>query len=114
MQLKDPKGVLGFRIAEPIPARLTEAEGVLAAASNPYAGLLWLDFVCSQEGQKLLDQVDLAASLYTPGSIHEQITKGKKISVMAWEHYTRMGYYEEQIVKAFGFPTAESSPKGAK
>lgn len=111
VQLKDPRGVLGFRIAEPVPARLTEAEGVLAAAPNPYAGLLWLEFVCSQEGQKLLDQVDLAASLFTPGSVHEQITKGRNISVMAWEHYTKMGHYEEQIVKAFGFPRAETSPK---
>jgi hypothetical protein len=106
VQLKDPRGVLGFKIAEPVPTRLTEAEGVLSTAGNPYAGLLWLEFVCSPEGQKLLDEVDLAASLFTPGSIHEQITRGKTISVMAWEHYTKMGHYEEQIVKAFGFPTA--------
>jgi iron(III) transport system substrate-binding protein len=106
IQLKDPRGVLGFKIAEPVPTRLTETEGVLSTAGNPYAGLLWLEFVCSPEGQKLLDEIDLAASLYTPGSIHEQITRGKTISVMAWEHYTKMGHYEEQIVKALGFPTA--------
>jgi iron(III) transport system substrate-binding protein len=106
VQRKDPRGVLGFKIAEPVPTRLTEAEGVLSTAGNPYAGLLWLEFVCSPEGQKLLDEVDLAASLFTPGSVHEQITRGKTISVMAWEHYTKMGHYEEQIVKAFGFPTA--------
>jgi ABC-type Fe3+ transport system substrate-binding protein len=114
VQLKDPKGVLGSKIAAPVPTRLTEAEGVLAAAPNPYAGLLWLEFVCSTEGQKLLDKIDMAASLFTPGSIHEQITKGKTISVMAWEHYTKMGNYEEQIVKAFGFPTAETTLKGGK
>jgi len=112
IQRKDPRGVLGFKIAEPVPARLTEAEGVLGTAEHPYAALLWLEFVCSPEGQKILDEYDLAASLFTPGSAHEQITRGKTVSVMAWEHYTKMGQYEEEIVKAFGFPRAETDPKG--
>jgi hypothetical protein len=92
---------------EPIPARLTEAEAVLNTAANPYAGLLWLEFQASPEGQKILDDVDLAASIYSPGSVHEQLTRGKQVSVLAWEHYPKMGRYEEEIVAAFGFPRAE-------
>jgi hypothetical protein len=97
---------LGFKIAEPVPTRLTEAEGVLSTAGKSLCRSFVAGIRLQSEGQKLLDEVDLAASLFTPGSIHEQITRGKTISVMAWEDYTKMGHYEEQIVKAFGFPTA--------
>ena len=107
IQGKDPKKILEYKVVEPIPARLTEAEAVLNTAANPYAGLLWLEFQASPEGQKILDDVDLAASIFSPGSVHEQITKGKQVSVLAWEHYPKMGKYEDEIVKAFGFPVAE-------
>jgi Bacterial extracellular solute-binding protein len=107
IQGKDPKKILEYKVVEPIPARLTEAEAVLNTAANPYAALLWLEFQASPEGQKILDDVDLAASIFSPGSVHEQITKGKQVSVLAWEHYPKMGKYEDEIVKAFGFPRAE-------
>jgi hypothetical protein len=107
VQAKDTLKKLDYKVVEPIPARLTEAEAVLNAAENPYAGLLWLEFQASPEGQKILDDVDLAASILSPGSMHEQLTKGKQVSVLAWEHYSRMSKYEEEIVAAFGFPRAE-------
>ncbi len=106
---KDPKNILGFKVIEPVPARLTEAEGVLNTAAHPYAGLLWLEFQTSPEGQKILDDVDLAASIFTPGSINEQLTHGKPLSVLAWEHYPKMGEYEKAIVKAYGFPSVDKN-----
>jgi ABC-type Fe3+ transport system substrate-binding protein len=107
IQAKDPQKKLEYKVVEPIPARLTEAEAVLNAAANPYAGLLWLEFQASPEGQKILDDVDLAASIFSPGSVHEQIARGKQVSVLAWEHYSKMGKYQEELVKAFGFPRVE-------
>ncbi|HWP57062.1 MAG TPA: ABC transporter substrate-binding protein [Candidatus Acidoferrales bacterium] len=104
---KDVQDVLGAKILEPVPVRLTEAEGVSATAQNPYAGLLWLEFQASPEGQAILDKVDLAASHLTPGTFHEKATRGKKLSVLGWEHYPKMGKYEEEIVKAYGFPRAD-------
>jgi iron(III) transport system substrate-binding protein len=104
---KDVQDVLGAKVLEPVPVRLTEAEGVSATAQNPYAGLLWLEFQASPEGQAILDKVDLAASHLTPGTFHEKATRGKKISVLGWEHYPKMGKYEEEIVKAYGFPRAD-------
>jgi ABC-type Fe3+ transport system substrate-binding protein len=106
-QEKDPKGVLDHKIVDPVPARLSEVQAVLGAAANPHAGLLWLEFQASAEGQKILDEVDFAATIYTPGSVHERLTRGKKVSVLAWEHFAKMGSYEEEIIKAFGFPRAE-------
>lgn len=107
IQKKDFKGVLGLKVVEPVPVRLSETQAVLAAGENPHAGLLWLEFQASPEGQKILDDVDLAASIYTPGSAHEELTRRKKLSILAWEHYLKMARYEEEIVKALGFPRVD-------
>ncbi|HWP56456.1 MAG TPA: extracellular solute-binding protein [Candidatus Acidoferrales bacterium] len=107
VQKKDVAGVLGLKIVEPLPVRLSETQGVLATAENPHAALLWLAFQAGPEGQKIRDDLDLAASIFSPGSAHEQLSRGKKVSLVAWEHYLRMADYEAQIVKALGFPRAE-------
>jgi iron(III) transport system substrate-binding protein len=104
---KDVKGVLGYKVVEPIPTRLSETEAVLDTAENPHAALLWLEFEASPEGQKILDEIDLAASIYSPGSVHGRLTQGKNISLLAWQHYPKMERYEQEMVKAFGFPRAE-------
>jgi len=104
---KDLKGVLGYKVVEPIPTRLSETEAVLASAENPHAALLWLEFEASSDGQKILDKIDLAGSIYSPGSVHGRLTQGKNISLLAWEHYLKMERYEQDMVKAFGFPRAE-------
>src|SRR5262245_9616112 len=104
---KDVQDVLAVKILEPVPVRLTEAEGISARAQNPYAGLLWLEFQAGPEAQAILDKVDRAASHLTAGSFHEKATRGKKLSFLSWEHYPQMGKYEEEVVKAFGFPRAD-------
>jgi iron(III) transport system substrate-binding protein len=106
-QIKDPTGVIGYKIPEPIPVRLHEANGVLANAAYPYAGLLWLEFQASPEGQKIMDEHwPYGASLFAPGSVQEGVTRGKKLSVIDWNHYTKLDDYLNKAVEAMGFPTA--------
>jgi iron(III) transport system substrate-binding protein len=105
---RDPRGLLEIKVVEPVPARFSEVQAVLNAAANPHAALLWLEFQASAEGQKILDDTDLAATIYTPGSAIEKLTRNKKVSLLTWEHYPRMGKYEEEIIKAYGFPRAEA------
>jgi ABC-type Fe3+ transport system substrate-binding protein len=106
-QMKDPTGAIGYKIPEPIPVRLHEANGVVASAEHPYAGLLWLEFQASPEGQKILDdRWPLGASVFAPGSAQEEVTKGKKLSIIDWNHYTKLDDYLGKIVEALGFPTA--------
>jgi ABC-type Fe3+ transport system substrate-binding protein len=105
-QDKDPN--IAYKILEPVPARLNEAEAILNAASNPYAGLLWLEFVCSPEGQKILDQHEpYGASFLTPHSVQEKLTRGLKLSIVDWDHLTKMEDYQKKIVEAYGFPRAQ-------
>ena len=105
---RDPRAILEVKVVEPVPARFSEVQAVLNAAPNPHTALLWLEFQASAEGQKILDEADLAATIYTPGSVHEKLTRGKKVSLLTWEHFPRMGKYEEEIIKAYGFPRAEA------
>jgi len=51
--------------------------------------------------------VDRAASHLTAGTFHEKATRSKKLSLLGWAHYPQMGRYEEEVVKAFGFPRAD-------
>jgi iron(III) transport system substrate-binding protein len=103
-QDKEARKVLEYKVVEPVPARLTEANAILAKAANPHAGLLWLEFQASPEGQKILDEYDLAASLLSPGSVHEQLTRGKKVSIVDWAHFQKTAAYSNKIVEALGFP----------
>ena len=106
-QMKDPTGVIGMKIPEPIPVRLHEANGVLANAQYPYAGLLWLEYMASSEGQKIMDDHwPFGASLFVPGSAQEEVTRGKKLSLIDWSHYTKLDDYLTKAVEAMGFPTA--------
>jgi ABC-type Fe3+ transport system substrate-binding protein len=107
-QKKEVRKVIEYKATEPVPARLSEAEAILAAAANPHAALLWLEFQASPEGQRVLDETDIAASLLSPGSVHEQLTSGKKVSIVGWDHFQKVGEYEKKIVQALGFPRADS------
>jgi iron(III) transport system substrate-binding protein len=111
-QQKDRAGVLQYKFMEPIPVRPSESVGVIATSGNPHAALLWIEFVATAEGQKILDDFDpFGASIYAPGSIQGQEIKGKKVSVVDWEHYTKLGEYQDKIVAAYGFPKADPSTK---
>jgi ABC-type Fe3+ transport system substrate-binding protein len=99
---------IGYKIIEPVPTRLNEAQAVLNAATNPYAGLLWLEFLCSPDGQKIIDQYEpYGASILMPGSAQEKAARGLKLSIIDWNHVTKIEDYQKKIVEAYGFPRAQ-------
>jgi len=107
-QEKDKTDSLAYKLLEPVPARLNETQAVLNTASHPHAGLLWLEFLCSPEGQAILDKYEpYGASVLAAGSFQEKLTRGLKVSMVDWEHYTKMQDYQNRIVEAYGFPRAE-------
>ena len=55
-----------------------------------------------------MDQVEpFGGSVHAPGSIQGQEIKGKKLSLVDWDHYTKLRDYQGKIVAAYGFPKAE-------
>ena len=107
-QEKDKIGALGMKIVEPVPTRLHEGNAVLNTADYPYTGLLWLEFMASPEGQQIMDKEwPIGASVFSPGSEQEKLTKGKKLSVIDWNHYGKLDDYLKRMVEAMGFPKAK-------
>ncbi|HWP57886.1 MAG TPA: ABC transporter substrate-binding protein [Candidatus Acidoferrales bacterium] len=107
-QAKDRARVLGYKFLEPVVGRLHLTDGVLAAARHPYAALLWLEFQASPEGQKLLDEHwPFGGSVLLPDSVQAQETKGKKVFLIDWNHYTKLDEYTAKVAEAYGFPRAE-------
>ncbi len=110
LQAKDPASNLAYKFVEPIQVRIAECYGILKNAKNPYAALLFFEFVTGPKGQKIVDQYEpLTASIFSPYAYVTGATKGKRLSLVGWDHFTKMDGYMAQVVEAYGFPKAAPS-----
>ena len=108
VQTKDPTKNLEYLILEPVPVRFGAADGILNTAAHPYAGLLWLEFQLSTEGQEILDRYGPAdGSAFIPGSIQGKLLRGKTLSVLSWDLHQNLDDWAQKIVEAYGFPVAD-------
>jgi hypothetical protein len=64
---KDVAGVLSYKMVEPVPIRIGDAEAVFQKADSPYAALLWLEFVANPEAQKIIE-AGYKGSVFSPGT----------------------------------------------
>jgi ABC-type Fe3+ transport system substrate-binding protein len=105
---KDRTGNLQVKFIEPVPVRLSATEAILKNSPHPHAGLLWLEFQASPEGQRIIDEFEpQKSSVYSPGSAVEKLIRGKKLAVLDWKDFADSGEMVKKIVEAFGFPKAE-------
>ncbi len=81
---------------------------VLATASHPYAGLLWLEFMAGPQGQAIIDEYEpVSASVYAPGSVLEKIVRGKKVWIRDLTTIDQTSKWMKMALEAFGFPREE-------
>ena len=107
---KDPTGTLDLKVIEPVPVRLTETLAVLASSERPYTALLWIEFQASAKAQKIVDDLHpYGASAFIPGSAQEKLVRGKRTSVVQWDHFSKLGEYQAKVVEAYGFPQGEKN-----
>ncbi|MGH7845098.1 MAG: extracellular solute-binding protein, partial [Candidatus Binatia bacterium] len=106
---KDPTGNLNYKIIEPVPVRIVNgACAILTSAEHPHAALLWLEFLASPEGQEIIDKYEpLKGSVFSPRSALAQVSRGKKLSLVDWDHFAKFDEYLAQIVAAFGLPKVD-------
>jgi len=107
---KDRTGSLAYKVVEPVPIRIADHEAVLDKAASPYAGLLWLEFSGSAEAQQIINRDD-KGSVFFPGTTPYQLTQGKKVSLVAWEHAPKLEELQKKVFEAYGFPKADSAKK---
>ncbi|HWP60348.1 MAG TPA: extracellular solute-binding protein [Candidatus Acidoferrales bacterium] len=95
-------------LPEPVPVRLNQPYGIVKGAKNRNAAMLFLEYICGAEGQRIIDDIEpQKSSIYFPGAKIAQLLRGKKLSVADWEHFDKMGSYTEEIFRAFGMPQAK-------
>jgi len=104
---KDRTGALAYKVVEPVPIRIAEHEAVFEKAASPYAGLLWLEFVAGAETQNIINR-DHKGSVYFPGTTPYQLTQGRKVTVIGWEHAPQLEELQKKIFEAYGFPKAQA------
>jgi ABC-type Fe3+ transport system substrate-binding protein len=98
---------LACKVVEPVPARIQNFVTVNNSASHPCAALLWLEFLATPEGQKIIDEYEpFNASIYSPGSKLATLIQGKKVSINNWETIHNSEKWQAMAVEAFGFPKA--------
>ena len=95
-------------VIDPVPLRLAHISALLKSAKHPYSGLLFLEWMASADGQKVLDDFGpVQSSPYVKGSKVEQLTAGKQISFVGWGQIEKLSGWSQKIVEAFGFPKAD-------
>src|SRR5262245_47745798 len=105
---KDANRSIGLKIVEPVPARVSEELGILETAENPHAALLWLEFLASPEGQKIIDKEQPgSASLFGANSLLRAETSGKQLSLVTWADHAKLDQWQEKVIEAYGFPKAD-------
>lgn len=107
-QAKDLNKSLELQFLEPVPVRFGSADGVFGTAAHPHAGLLWMEFQVSAEGQEILDKYGPAdGSVYVAGSQLHTMIRGRPLSSLSWDLQKNLDQWIKRIVEAYGFPSAE-------
>ena len=58
----------------------------------------------------MMDQLEYSSSVYVRGSLTERELRGKKLSLVDWEHYHEVEEWEKEVTKAStAFPTLTAS-----
>jgi hypothetical protein len=64
--------------------------------------------MASPETQTIIDEHEpLASSVYVRGGAVEQELRGKKLSVVSWEHHPKIEEWQAKVFEAYGFPKPE-------
>lgn len=111
---RDPSMPIKIVIPEDIIAvSYHEPEAVYARAQHPHAGLLWMEFIASTEGQTLVDAQDPGkASFVADGTLAGKVMQGRKVSRCNAACRNQEDKIIERIaVEGWGLPKAGVRPK---
>jgi len=99
---------IDYVLIDPVPVRLTEPYGIAKGSQHPYSAMLFLEFLSSAEGQKIIDDIEpLKSSMFFPGAKVEQAIRGRKVSLIDWKQLDEVAGIMQEIIAAYGFPKAE-------
>lgn len=95
---------LAFRVAEPVPLSLGDVVFVPRGALHPNAARLWVAWSLSEEGQRVLDEVEGSGSPLFRGSQAARMIKGKKVAWYEPQWRAKADEILKEILEATGLP----------
>jgi iron(III) transport system substrate-binding protein len=95
---------IGFTVAEPIPVNLGDVVYIPRGAPHPNAARLWVVWSLSEEGQKLLDEVEGNGSPLVSGTQTARLVKGKKVAWYEPQYRAKAEEILKEILEAIGLP----------
>ena len=95
---------IGFTLAEPIPVNLGDVVFIPRGAAHPNGAKLWIAWSLSEEGQKLLDEVEGNGSPLIPGTQTAKLVKGKKAAWYEPQYRAKAEEILKEILEAIGLP----------
>jgi iron(III) transport system substrate-binding protein len=82
MLKKDPALPIKMVVPDPIPITFHDPQSIYAAAKNPHAALLWLEFLASREAQQIVEMSEPGrGSFLVEGNLTHQLAKTANLSV---------------------------------
>jgi ABC-type Fe3+ transport system substrate-binding protein len=110
MLKKSPNVNMKVGFISPVPVRTSDTYGVLNStfSKNPYAALLYIEWLCSPDAQALKD-----ADASPQGSIYadpaaKQAVGSLPLDVSSFQSLTQDADWGSALIKAAGFPQAKS------
>ena len=95
---------IGFTLAEPIPVNLGDVVFIPRGAAHPNGAKLWIVWSLSEEGQKLLDEVEGNGSPLIPGTQTAKLVKGRKAAWYEPQYRAKAEEILKEILEAVGLP----------
>lgn len=95
---------LAFRVAEPAPLNLGDVVFVPRGAPHPNAARLWVVWSMSEEGQKVLDEVEGSGSPLFANTQAARMIKGKKVAWYEPQWRAKADEILKEILEAIGLP----------
>ncbi len=104
-QTRSGKGEpVGFTLAEPIPVNLGDVVFIPRGTAHLNSAKLWVVWSLSEEGQKLLDEVEGNGSPLIPGTQTAKLIKGKKTAWYEPQYRAKAEEILKEILEAVGLP----------
>jgi Bacterial extracellular solute-binding protein len=79
---KDPTLAIKLMIPDPFPVTFNDPNAIYTKAQSPHAGLLWMEFLASNEAQDIMDALDPGiGSFLVEGTVSSKWVQGRNVSL---------------------------------
>ena len=79
---KDPTLAIKLMIPDPFPVTFNDPNAIYARAQSPHAGLLWMEFLASNEAQDIMDALDPGiGSFLVEGTVSSKWVRDRNVSL---------------------------------